>query len=120
MAEETQGRLRLWTVSPDGQTFRDVFRTADDRHYRGWGHGLAWSQDGAKFAIRTDAREWISTSQFVLATATREGDDWRILAVADGESEQGFRLCNIPGQGPIYPSHQDIKKHCEPTGERNP
>lgn len=109
----------LWTVSPDGQTFRNLFRPDEDRRHWGWAHGLAWSPDGSRFAIRTDSRG-VATSIFLLTTAAREGNGWQILAFADGDSEQGFHVCNIPAQGPEHPSYEEIEKHCEPAGEQSP
>ena len=95
----------LWIISPDGEVLHDVFRPGDHSPGIGWGSSdIAWSPDGSRFAVRGGI-------SFVLATASREGDDWRILAVGGGERE--FRLCNLPAQGPEYPSHSDIEQHCE-------
>ena len=116
------GEGGLWTVSPDGQTVRDVFLPDSGRYYPwGWAYGgLAWSPDGSRFAVRTLSHGTAGAGGFVLATAAREGDGWRILAMGDADNEWGFRLCNIPGQGPGYPSYEDIEKHCEPAGEQGP
>ena len=79
-----------------------------------WAYGLVWSPDGSRFAIRT------IFEALLLATATREGDHWRILAVGDHNTDRGFRLCNLPAQGPEYSSTLDTENHCEPAGEQNP
>ena len=96
----------LWTISPDGQILRELFRPDDDGSGSGWGSsGITWSPDGSRFAVRDGA-------SYVLATASREGDDWRILMLYSA-SGQGVLVCGVTTQALGYPSREDIEEHCE-------
>ena len=100
------GTAGLWTISPDGEVLRDVFRPDDDNPRLGWGSsGIAWSPDGSRFAVRDG-------TSFVLATASREGDDWRILVPYGGDGRVAA-ICIVPTQSLRYPSGEDLEEHCE-------
>ena len=103
----------IWTVTPDGQTVRDLFRAGGETPYATWAKGLAWSPDGSEFAVRLGVSHYDSISGTVISTATRTGDDWRVLATEGGASIWGLRFCNFPAQGPEYPHDLIPEEHCE-------
>ncbi len=113
----------LRTITPDGGVLTDVFKDDDRQFGWVWSHGLAWSPGGSRFAIRTDYH-WLeghSRPFFGLATANRDGDDWRIVAVGD-YGGLGFSLCDWPMPDPTQLLYgglldDDVKKHCEPIRE---
>ena len=115
----------LWTIDPDEHTVSEVFRHDDPNTIGIWSDGLAWSPDGSRFAVRIDDRGPHGYVFDALATATREGDDWRILSVGGYSAERGFILCNMPVQSPVLPFYsglldKDIEKYCEADGEQKP
>ena len=120
LVAETGAAGGLWTVSPDGQTFRDVYRPSGEYPYLlERVLGLAWSPDGSDFAIGAQFQSILRGGLFVVATAARQGDDWRMLLIAGGPGPESD-LCNLPAQGPYYPSLEDVENHCKPAGEQNP
>ena len=119
LVAETGAEGGLWTVSPDGQTFRDVYRPSGEYPYLERVLGLAWSPDGSDLAIGAQFQSTLPNGLFVVATAARQGDDWRMLLIAGGPDPESD-LCNLPAQGPYYPSLEDVENHCKPAGEQNP
>ena len=115
-----RGGLR--TISPDGHIVSDVYRSDDPQFLGIWSDGLAWSPDGATFAIRIDYPGPHGYVYDALAIATRGGSDWRILSVGGDSTRRGFILCNMPAQGPtpLSDDHWDLEEHCEPAEVQKP
>ena len=74
----------LWTVSPDGQTLRDVYRPNDEDPLILEIFGVDWSPDGADIAIHAHIRPPTagdsSNDQLIVATLPRQGGEWHILS----------------------------------------
>ena len=129
VAEGSSGTVKggIWTITPDGQTIRNLYRLSESHSYMGESPNIEWSPDGSRFSAIINTQIVHGETQIVhggwvriLVTATREGDDWQVLAVWDEADFKGFRLCSLTTEGPFVPSSADIENHCEPAGEQKP
>ena len=109
--DSSEYTVELWTISPNGQTFRQV---SQNPYFVKLPSGLEWSPDGSRIALR------FSRNALLVVSTPGEEEDWRVLAVEDEDAKEGFRICNIPLQESSLPNYYSENEDCEPVMEQNP
>ena len=105
--QKPQAVYELAAINPDGSEKRRLTHSAGADHYP------SWSPGGSKFAVRLGVSQYDSISGIVISTATRTGDDWRMLVTDGGTGIWGLRFCNFPAQGPEFPHDLIPEEYCE-------